>query len=155
MPRIVPATPADAPAVADVFLAARATMRYLPHLHTDEETRAFVADVVLARQEVHLARDDDGAVLGFAAVEGAWLQHLYVAPRSWGRGTGTLLLEHVLARRDAVGGALLLHVFQRNVGARRLYERHGFHLVATGDGGGNEEREPDATYRRPPSPRSP
>ncbi len=147
VPRIVPATPADAPAVADVFLAARATMTYLPDLHTDDETRGFVADVVLPRQDVHLALDDDGAVLGFAAVDGAWLEHLYVTPSAWGRGVGTALLEHVLAGHD---GALSLHVFQRNTGARRFYERHGFVLVATGDGSGNEEREPDATYRRPP-----
>ncbi|MEW1960154.1 GNAT family N-acetyltransferase [Kineococcus sp. NPDC059986] len=150
--RIVPATPADAPAVADVFLAARATMTYLPDLHTDAETRAFVAHVVLAHQDVHLARADDGTLLGFAAVDGDWLEHLYVAPTAWSRGVGTALLGHVLAGRES---ELRLHVFQRNTGARRFYERHGFELVTTGDGSGNEEREPDATYRHPPSPPSP
>ncbi len=38
-------------------------------------------------------------------------------------------------------------MFQQNTGARRFYERHGFTLVAEGDGSGNEENLPDARYR--------
>jgi putative acetyltransferase len=37
-------------------------------------------------------------------------------------------------------------VFQQNVGARRLYERHGFTLVKLADGSGNQEGEPEALY---------
>jgi hypothetical protein len=38
----------DAEAVADVFLAARAAaMLYLPDLHTADETRAWIGEVVL------------------------------------------------------------------------------------------------------------
>jgi ribosomal protein S18 acetylase RimI-like enzyme len=47
---------------------------------------------------------------------------------------------------------LQLWVFQKNVGARRFYERHGFRLVELTDGAGNEENEPDARYEwRPPA----
>jgi hypothetical protein len=40
--RIRRAAPADAEAVADVFLAAKAEMTYLPDLHTDAETRRWI-----------------------------------------------------------------------------------------------------------------
>ena len=47
-------------------------------------------------------------------------------------------------RRSAGAEGLQLWVFQRNVGARRFYERHGFTLTELTDGSRNEEREPDA-----------
>lgn len=46
---------------------------------------------------------------------------------------------------------LRLTVFQQNVGARRLYERHGFILTELRDGKVNEENEPDAVYLWRPS----
>jgi RimJ/RimL family protein N-acetyltransferase len=42
---------------------------------------------------------------------------------------------------------LSLYVFTRNERARRCYEAAGFVLVEQGDG--NQEREPDCTYRWP------
>jgi len=144
---VVPAGPGDAAAVTNLFLAARAaSMSYLPRLHTNAETRWWIAHVVLPEHDVHLLRAGlGGELLGFAAVEGAWLEHLYVAPTEQGRGHGSQLIEHVIAQHD---GELLLHVFQRNDRARRLYERYGFELVDVDDGSRNEEGEPDATYRR-------
>jgi len=53
------------------------------------------------------------------------------------------LLDH--AKRLRPGG-LELWVFQRNEGARRLYERCGFRLVRLTNGAGNMESEPDALY---------
>ncbi|MBV8396273.1 MAG: GNAT family N-acetyltransferase [Actinobacteria bacterium] len=132
---------ADADAVADVFLAARAGMTYLPRLHTDEETRRWIADVMLERLEVWVA--GDGAVRGFAALGKHDLEHLYVEPSAQGQGIGAHLLAHAKARRPK---GLELWVFQRNDGSRRFYERAGFVPVFTTDGADNEEREPDARY---------
>ena len=56
---------------------------------------------------------------------------------------GTALLELAKERRPS---GLRLQVFQQNVGARRLYERHGFKLVRLADGSGNQEGEPEAFY---------
>jgi ribosomal protein S18 acetylase RimI-like enzyme len=53
------------------------------------------------------------------------------------------LLEH--AKAESPEG-LYLWVFQKNEGARRFYERHGFRLAELTDGAGNMEREPDARY---------
>jgi ribosomal protein S18 acetylase RimI-like enzyme len=38
---------------------------------------------------------------------------------------------------------LELWVFQRNAGAIAFYEAHGFTIVASTDGAGNDEHEPD------------
>ena len=141
MPAPRRAIAADADAVADVFLAARAAMTYLPDLHTDDETRAFFATVV-AGAEVWVV-DADGAVAAFAALGRDELEHLYVHPRLQGRGLGTALLDVAKERRP---GGLALWVFQPNEGARRFYERQGFGLVRLTDGSGNEERVPDARY---------
>lgn len=43
---------------------------------------------------------------------------------------------------------LRLWTFGKNVKARAFYERHGFRLIRTTNGSGNEEREPDALYER-------
>ncbi|MFB9377904.1 GNAT family N-acetyltransferase [Kineococcus gynurae] len=145
-PVVSPARRGDADAITDVFLAARAGLGFLPVLHTDDETRWWAEHVVLAEHDVVLVRDGNGVVRGFAAVRGAWLEHLYVHPEAQGRGLGTRLLTDVL---DRAGDEVRLHVFLPNTGARRFYERHGFELVGTRDGSDNEEGVPDATYRWP------
>jgi ribosomal protein S18 acetylase RimI-like enzyme len=141
--RIRPVEPGDTEAVGDVFLAALAGMTYLPELHTEEETRVFIRDVLLPKNEVWVAEDDGGRVIGFVGLGDDFVWHLWVLPEEQNRGVGTALLE--LAKERRLEG-LQLWVFQRNVGARRFYERHGFALVELTDGSGNEEREPDARY---------
>ena len=145
--RIRPAAPADAEAVADLFLAAKAEMTYLPVLHTDAETRSWIRDVALRDLEVWIAEDDDGQVVGFAALGGDFLEHLYVHPEAQNHGVGATLLTVAKERRPQ---ALRLWVFQKNVDARRFYERHGFTLARLTDGRDNEEQEPDALYEWQP-----
>jgi GNAT superfamily N-acetyltransferase len=94
------------------------------------------------RDEIWVA-DRDGTVVGFAGVNGDVLTHLYVDPTAQNRGLGTALLERAKQLRP---GRLELWVFQKNDGARRFYERHGFRLVELTDGGSNMEKEPDARY---------
>jgi GNAT superfamily N-acetyltransferase len=76
------------------------------------------------------------------------LEHLYVRPADQGKGVGGTLLARAKEQRPH---GLRLWVFQRNEGARRFYERHGFALACVTDGTANAEREPDALYewRRP------
>jgi putative acetyltransferase len=80
---------------------------------------------------------------GFASVRSGVLEHLYVAPHLQGRGLGTLLLG---AAKEESPRGLRLHVFQRNLSARRFYEGRGFRLIELCDGSSNEEGEPDAVY---------
>lgn len=133
----------DAGAIADVHLSARRdAMPYLPELHGEAETRSWFASNVLPRCAVWVA-EGQGRVVGFAALHGELLEHLYVAPGDQGRGVGTALLERA---RRASPGRLELWTFQRNARARAFYERHGFRVAELTDGAGNEEREPDVRY---------
>ena len=139
-----PAEPADADAIAEIHIAARReSMPWLPVLHSDQETREWVATIVLPNQEVRVA-EVGGRVVGYVTRDGTELNDLYVQPEAQGRGAGTALLREAMARSP---GELLLWTFQRNAGARRFYERHGFVAIERTDGAGNEEHEPDARYR--------
>ena len=122
------ARPADAEAVADVHLAARrAAMPYLPEIYTDDATRDWVREVVLPRDEVHVA-EADRRVVGFVALAGSLLEHLYVEPTAQGRGIGGALLA--LAKELRPEG-FDLWVFQRNEQARAFYERRGLRLSSS------------------------
>jgi GNAT superfamily N-acetyltransferase len=133
----------DASEIAEVHtVAMREAMPYLPHLHSDEETRAWVTEAVLPRQEVWVA-EADGRVVGVTALEGDMVQQLYILPGYQGSGIGSALLALAKSRRP---GGLRLYAFQRNTRARGFYERRGFVAIAFGDGSGNEEGEPDVLY---------
>ena len=134
------ATPADAGAVGRVFVAARDEMPYLPRIPDEDRRRLGALFVERHRLWVW---EDDGEVIGFVGVDDGEVSHLYVAPSAQSGGIGTALLEHA---KIVSPERLELWVFQKNVGARRFYERHGFELVRLTDGADTMEREPDALY---------
>jgi GNAT superfamily N-acetyltransferase len=137
----------DGAAVAAVFGAARAEMSYLPVLHTADEDRAFFTDEVLGSgsHDVTVAEAEVGGVIvAFSAVQGGWLEHLYVTPSWQGRGIGSALLAQAMSEHP---GGLDLWVFEPNVQAAALYARCGFVAVERTDGGRNEERVPDVRMR--------
>ncbi|MEI9889012.1 MAG: GNAT family N-acetyltransferase [Rhizomicrobium sp.] len=134
------AGPADVPA-----LAAFARLTY---------TRAFGASFAPADLAHHLAhrlsdayfaealRGDtillafDGELIGFAQVgsgaDGEQIRRLYVHPERHGRGLGTTLMRAVLTLpRLQNATRVYLDVWEKNEGARRLYERFGFCIVGT------------------------
>jgi len=121
-------------------------MTYLPPIPHD--VRPKLGGWIVARHETWVI-EDRGRVMGFAGLSNGWLDHLYVDPSCQGRGFGTKLLERV---KELQPEGLGLWVFQKNVGARRLYERHDFRLEKVTDGSGNMEREPDALYVWQPKP---
>jgi GNAT superfamily N-acetyltransferase len=133
------ARPDDGVAVADVFAAARAEMRYLPALHSRQEDVAFFSTRVLPTSDVTVA-DGAGEVVAFSAVRGGWLEHLYVVPAQQGRGIGGALLARAMNENPA---GLSLWAFAVNHRAIAFYARAGFAEVHRTDGSGNEERQPD------------
>ena len=138
----------DADAIAEVHrISMREALPYLPDLHTVEEDRAWIANVVLPHQEVWVA-EAGGRVVGVAALDGDMLAQLYILPGEQGRGIGSALLAKAMARRP---DGMRLYAFQRNTRARGFYERRGFIAVAFGDGSGNEEGEPDVLYQWTPT----
>ena len=144
-----PARAADSAAIAHVHTTSReAAMPFLPpRRRTDAEVARWVRDVLLAEGPVWVAEDGAGAVVGYAAVAGGWLEHLYLLPARRRRGIGSLLLDRAKEHRPQ---GLDLHVFQRNTDARAFYARHGFTVVDLNDGSRNMENEPDMTLRWAP-----
>lgn len=141
------AEPADAGALADIYLACRREMPYAPLAHGDAAVHAWFANALLPAGDVWLA-ERDGEIAGFAACseqDGAlWLDQLYVGAGHRNAGIGRTLLLRVLSRPTQ---ACRLHVFQANADARRFYEAQGFKLLSLGDGQDNEECCPDALYQ--------
>ena len=134
------ATPDDASAISELFARARDEMTYLPHIPA--HVRPLLGGWFLERAELWMF-EEEGRVLGFAGVSGSELTHLYTDPSAQNRGVGSALLDHVKSFQPE---GLELWVFQKNEGARRFYERHGFELLRLTDGEANMEHEPDALY---------
>ena len=149
-----PARPDESEALARIMMRARNhAMTYVPAM--PEEHLPQVADhMAVFHDEVWVA-ERDGRLLGFLALRRSrtdgWetLEKLYVDPPAQGQGVGTVLLDKAKELRP---GGLHLWVVQKNDGARRFYDRHGFRLVKLTDGEANMEREPDALYAwQPPA----
>ena len=137
------ATADDAGDIAGVLTASFRLLTFLPVLHTPEEDRGFIADVILTRCDVILAEDHSG-IVAFLARQGEEVRLLYTRPDRIGRGAGTQLIE---ATKQSGVTALELWCFQANTRARRFYEARGFRAIRFTDGAGNEERTPDVRYR--------
>ena len=147
------ATADDASGIASVFSPSFRLLTFLPMLHTEEQDRWFIENVILKECEVVLAECDaerDGRIVSFLARDGEEIRMLYTHPDVVGSGAGSLLLEAVKASGVA---ALELWCFQANIRARRFYEERGFRAVRLTDGADNEEKAPDVRYRWQPTPR--
>ncbi|MFB9661811.1 GNAT family N-acetyltransferase [Glycomyces mayteni] len=132
----------DVEDVARIFWATRSGMAYLPALYTREQTDWWVREVMVPQSEV-LVAEHRGVPVGFAALEGDLLAHLYIEPGAQGRGIGEALLDRAKRRRRTLD----LRVFAANTGARAFYARHGFSEINADDGSGNEEGLPDLLLR--------
>ena len=76
-------------AIADVHLdSRREAMPWLPVLHSNEEAIAYFAGHVLVHEEVLVAEVNE-LVVGFIALEGDHVDHLYIAAPFQGRGSAT------------------------------------------------------------------
>jgi diamine N-acetyltransferase len=140
---------ADAAALAAL---GRATFAHaFGHLYPPADLEAFLAE---AHNRERAARDladpgcaawlaeAGGAPVGYALAGPCELPHpevtaacgelkrIYVAPVAQGEGLGARLMGEALAWLERDGPRRLwIGVFSGNLGARRLYERHGFEKV--------------------------
>ena len=137
------ATECDAEAIANVYSACFRLLTFLPMLHTIEENRGFITNVILKEFEVTVAEDETG-IVAFLARQGEEVRLLYTRPDRIGMGAGTQLID---AAKVTGIGALELWCFQANEHARRFYEARGFQAIRFTDGARNEERMPDIRYR--------
>ena len=147
--RLRPALAADAHAAAELLIVTRRElMPFAPSAHADDETRAWVAGVLIPGGGVTVALDAQGAIVGVLAVSvldgTGWIDQLFVRSTHIGRGIGQALLAHALAQLPR---PVQLYTFQANARARAFYEGRGFEVEALTDGQGNEEHCPDVLYR--------
>lgn len=71
------ATPADADAVADLYLRARHAAADIPTLiHSDGEIRGWIAERVIAQTEPWIAENEAAALVGLAVLDEDWLDQL-------------------------------------------------------------------------------
>ncbi|HVN28916.1 MAG TPA: GNAT family N-acetyltransferase [Candidatus Binataceae bacterium] len=138
----------DAVAIAQAHIdARREAMPWLPVIHSFEETVRFFGDFVIPNQAVLVAENEAG-VVAFIAIEGEFVEHLYVAPAHQGIGIGDALLARAKEMRPE---GLMLWTFEGNHRARAFYEKRGFVAVEFTDGSRNEERTPDVRYQWTPA----
>ena len=118
-------------------------MSYLPRI--PDEDRPKLGQIFCNRYEGWII-ERRGRPAGYLALSPGVVEQLYVAPEFQNRGLGSQLLDFAKEREP---NGLELWVFQKNTGARRFYERHGFELKRLTNGAENMEHEPDALYRWP------
>jgi GNAT superfamily N-acetyltransferase len=145
---------ADAPAVAEVLIASRDAMSARggipPRVHDDADIAHWVATHLLPDCEVWVVdADGEQRLSAVLVLEEDWIDQLYVAPDSWGRGLGGDLVTLAKQRRPR---GLQLWTFVSNEGAQRFYRRHGFVEAQRTDGSGNEEGAPDIRFVWPGNP---
>lgn len=143
--RLRRAAPDDADAIGNVFLASRE--RAMPDLrppYSDAEARAYLADMVVNPDCAVWVADREGEVVGFVALRGSWVDHLYVRPAWWRRGIGTRLLDH--AKRAHPQG-LRLFCFKCDDRAQAFYATSGLVPVRRSGDGRHGTPEPDVEFR--------
>lgn len=143
-PAIRPATPADLPAIAEIYADAvvngTASWEIEPP-DLAEMTRRFAA-IAAGGYPYLVAEDPDGRVAGYAyasayrprpAYRATVENSIYVAPEARGGGIGSALLAALVAACAARGFRQMVAVIGdgtgASVGSRRLHERAGFILI--------------------------
>ncbi|MEV7021347.1 N-acetyltransferase family protein [Kitasatospora sp. NPDC093558] len=136
--QLAPMTPAHAEAVLAVYQAGIDTGEA-----TFETAAPDWASFDASRLPDHrlVALDDDGTLLGWAAVSrvsarsayaGVVEHSVYVAPAAHGRGVGRALLTALLASTDAAGiWTVQAGIFPENGASLALHHRAGFRTVGT------------------------
>jgi putative acetyltransferase len=115
------ATPADLPALLDIWL--EATQRAHDFIEPSFWEGKFedMRDHYLPSADVWLY-ERDGQPLGFFAVQEHVLAALFVSPSEHGQGIGSELLDKARSMTEG----LELSVYERNSEAVAFYQRHGF-----------------------------
>ncbi|HKE12879.1 MAG TPA: GNAT family N-acetyltransferase, partial [Myxococcota bacterium] len=102
---------------------------------------AYFRDSLAPRCEIWLAWRD-GGIVGMLALDGSFIDQLFVAVEAQRTGVGTALVRKAMERSP---DGLRLFTFRKNLSARAFYEKHGFVIVRFGVSA-PPENEPDVEY---------
>lgn len=137
-------TEAEQDSVADLWhRAGQVAYPYLPawRTMTAELARQVFREHIATHCRIYVV-EREAVIAGYLALNGSYLDRLYIDPRNQRQGLGSALLEH--ARQLSPQG-LELHTHQQNTAARRFYEGHGFRAVRFGVSP-PPENAPDVEY---------
>jgi ribosomal protein S18 acetylase RimI-like enzyme len=109
--------------------------------HFFYEDQDYFRDHVLKEDRVFVA-EMDGKPVAFMAMQGEFIDHLYVHPAYQNRGVGKALLDYA---RQLSPEHIWLYTLQINTNARAFYEKNGFHAEKFGMSP-PPENEPDVEY---------
>lgn len=121
---------------------------YLPteQAHTLEDARNFFREQIAPQHDL-FAAEAEGALLGYMAIRGSYIDRMHVHPSVQRRGAGSALIAKA---RELSPGALELFTHQQNTQARAFYEQHGFRAVKFGISPAPESA-PDVEYHWRPA----
>ena len=82
---------------------------------------------MLLQAEVYVY-ENNGEIQGFIGLNREYVEGIFVCDKLQSQGIGKLLLDFVKESRTE----LSLHVYQKNIGAIRFYQREGFETQSEG-----------------------
>lgn len=118
-----------------------ATYTFLNAAHTENEDRAYFRNHIAAQNTLWVAVDR-GELLGFLAINGSYIDRLYIHPDRQRRGVGAALINHA---KELSPHGLELHTHVKNANACAFYEKNGFFAAKYGVSP-PPESEPDVEY---------
>jgi ribosomal protein S18 acetylase RimI-like enzyme len=122
---------ADEPRLAEIWhCAGLDEYTYLPAfqaLDRDQALQVF-RDVIASKCRIWLESSEQ-TIRGFIALDGSYVDRLYVDPAHQRRGVGVALMNHA---KGLFPSGLELHTHQQNGRARAFYEKHDFGAVKFG-----------------------
>ena len=142
--RIRPFRAADEADVAGVWhRSGLAAYTYLPTWQalTLETARTVFQEVILPKCAIWVGTRDE-RVAAYLAMNGSYIDRLYVDPSEWRQGWGTRFIRFAMQLSP---DRLELHTHQENHAARALFERQGFKAVKFGTSP-PPESAPDVEY---------
>ena len=121
----------------------RVAYPYLPleQGRTLKEDKEYFCENILTNCDIWVAKEEE-KLLGFIAVNGNWIDRLYVKVGLQAGGIGTALMNHA---KKLLPEEIRLFTHQKNRSARAFYEKHGFKVVKYGISP-PPESEPDVEY---------
>jgi ribosomal protein S18 acetylase RimI-like enzyme len=151
MMQLRPATPDDAPALAEFGRMSFSSA--FGHLYRPEDLASFeaethavdsVAGEIVGTECTHCLAEFDGELAGYCkmrspsklaghstASDPIELSQIYTDPSRTGQGIGAALMDWAIdLAREGGHDAILLSVWSGNTAAQRFYERYGFAKIA-------------------------
>ncbi len=101
----------------------------------DEAYQDGAADIDFNERNPHIIIHNKEAVgiVGWQETDHLWFGPLFILPECQNRGIGTLVVRKFIEQSCFRKLPLRLQTLRQNIGAKRLYEKLGFHVVSVSD----------------------